>query len=518
MIGRRGGRRLSGERSRSSEGFVGLEPLEHRLLMSGDGPIGDAGPVVISEPADPIIVFIIKHGEDAVGEEWPTVDQGQSTVVADPVTEAEPEALIGFEQGNIRAPIVIGGMWTATDEPPADDGTASDPAADGGGTEVARDVPEDDGSEVPSHLLADIVEVNPASVAPKTKEWLCSSFRFEVGDLPCSRIAKVDSFGWEQGVVKDDVGAFREPMKEPAKVEVPNLKVTISMGDLLAWSDWHGSFVTDGVMQEGGLDAGKEVGETIDIINSVRVVHLENSLPSFFAKAASGMPATAVAGDTDSGRQGTVDCHLPLAIPECMDQGGGTKADQGDARDDAGWEGQIFECIPAATVFRPGRTTPKLVAQGPQTAVVVGPSGEEIFTDKYGRVKVQFHWDREGKKEENSSCWMRVSQIHAGKGWGGITIPRVGQDVVSEPREGHPDRPIVTGRVYHGDGAVGGGHNEILIDDTKGKEFVRAHGRSAYTDDHQVRKVTNNETIQIGNDRTETVAEADVPAVRGPRK
>ena len=87
--------------------------------------------------------------------------------------------------------------------------------------------------------------------------------------------------------------------------------------------------------------------------------------------------------------------------------------------------------------------------QGPQTAVVVGPDGDEIFTDEYGRIKVQFHWDREGKKDENSSCLIRVSTSWAGKGWGAIRMPRTGQEVIVDFLEGDPDQPIVTGCVYN---------------------------------------------------------------------
>ncbi len=97
---------------------------------------------------------------------------------------------------------------------------------------------------------------------------------------------------------------------------------------------------------------------------------------------------------------------------------------------------------------RPG-STPRPVMRGPQTATVVGPSGEEIFTDKYARVKVQFHWDRLGKKDQNSSCFVRVSQGWAGSNWGFIQIPRIGQEVIVEFIEGDPDRPIITGRVYN---------------------------------------------------------------------
>src|SRR4029079_7622412 len=84
------------------------------------------------------------------------------------------------------------------------------------------------------------------------------------------------------------------------------------------------------------------------------------------------------------------------------------------------------------------------------TAIVVGPAGEEIFTDIYGRVKVQFHWDRQGKRDEHSSCWMRVTQIWAGAAWGAMYIPRIGHEVVIDFLEGDPDRPLIVGRVYHG--------------------------------------------------------------------
>ncbi|HSH96455.1 MAG TPA: type VI secretion system tip protein TssI/VgrG, partial [Roseimicrobium sp.] len=110
-----------------------------------------------------------------------------------------------------------------------------------------------------------------------------------------------------------------------------------------------------------------------------------------------------------------------------------------------------FSTIPSTVTYRPQRITPKPFVQGPQTAMVVGPAGEEIYTDKYGRVKVQFHWDREGKFDQNSSCWVRVSQIWAGKNWGGITIPRIGQEVVVDFLEGDPDQPIIIGRVYNGE-------------------------------------------------------------------
>ena len=108
-----------------------------------------------------------------------------------------------------------------------------------------------------------------------------------------------------------------------------------------------------------------------------------------------------------------------------------------------------FECIPFALPFRPERKTTRPVMRGVQTAVVVGPAGEDIFTDKYGRVKVQFQWDREGKNDANSSCWLRVSTLWAGKQWGMIHIPRIGQEVIVDFLEGDPDAPIIVGSVYN---------------------------------------------------------------------
>jgi type VI secretion system secreted protein VgrG len=179
-----------------------------------------------------------------------------------------------------------------------------------------------------------------------------------------------------------------------------------------------------------------------------------------------------------------------------------------------------FECIPSSTPFRPPRVTAAPVVQGCQTAVVVGPGGEEIFTDKYGRVKVQFHWDREGKRNENSSCWIRVSHPWAGKGWGAVSIPRIGQEVIVDFLEGDPDQPIIVGRVYNagqmppyglpGQAVVsgiksnstkgGGGYNEIILDDTKGNELIRVHGQK-----DREKKIEHDERSNIGNDRTEGV-------------
>jgi Rhs element Vgr protein len=155
-----------------------------------------------------------------------------------------------------------------------------------------------------------------------------------------------------------------------------------------------------------------------------------------------------------------------------------------------------FSCIPGAVSFRPPRVTPWPVMRGTQTARVVGPDGEEIHTDKYGRVKVQFNWDREGKFDENSSCFIRVCQGLAGGNYGILFLPRVGQEVIVDFLEGDPDQPIIIGRVYNDDhmppyelpkektkaviktnsSKGGGGTNEIRFEDLKDKEqlFIQA--------------------------------------------
>ena len=154
-----------------------------------------------------------------------------------------------------------------------------------------------------------------------------------------------------------------------------------------------------------------------------------------------------------------------------------------------------FTCIPESVTFRPPRTTPKPVIQGLQTAVVVGPDGEEIFTDKYGRVKVQFYWDREGKRDDKTSCFIRCAQASAGMQWGSMFIPRIGQEVVVSYLEGDPDRPLIVGAVYNDEqmpayelpaektksyiktnSTTGGdGYNEIRFEDKKDKEQIFIH-------------------------------------------
>jgi len=188
----------------------------------------------------------------------------------------------------------------------------------------------------------------------------------------------------------------------------------------------------------------------------------------------------------------------------------------GGQTDGEGFYSCSFTAIDATQPFRSPRITPKPSIPGPQTAMVVGPSGEEIYTDEYGQVKVKFHWDRYSKADENSSCWIRVAQVWAGKNWGAMYIPRIGQEVIIEFLEGDPDQPIITGRVYNDQAKPpyvpktnptistlksnsskgGGGFNEIRFEDKKGDEQIFIHAEKNL----DVR-VKNDCREYVGNDR-----------------
>lgn len=145
--------------------------------------------------------------------------------------------------------------------------------------------------------------------------------------------------------------------------------------------------------------------------------------------------------------------------------------------DTAEWKYECaFSVVDAQSPYRKAQSTPKPIVQGPQTAVVVGPAGETIWPDKYGRVKVQFHWDREGGNDENSSCWVRVSQNRAGKNWGESYVPHIGHEVIVSFLEGDPDRPIVTGRVYNADNmppvGLPGGKTQLAMRDQGNNEMI----------------------------------------------
>jgi type VI secretion system secreted protein VgrG len=195
----------------------------------------------------------------------------------------------------------------------------------------------------------------------------------------------------------------------------------------------------------------------------------------------------------------------------------------------AGEGGEFYNCrievMDSAQPYRSERITPKPVVQGPQTAIVVGPSSEEIYCDEYGRVKVQFHWDRYGSNDENSSCFVRVSQLWAGKAWGGIHIPRIGQEVLVSFLEGDPDQPLITGRVYNAvnmppydmpanktrrgiksrssKGGSSKDYNEFRFEDKKGKEEVYLHAEkdlNTVVENNEQRQTFNTRKTIVGTD------------------
>jgi type VI secretion system secreted protein VgrG len=209
----------------------------------------------------------------------------------------------------------------------------------------------------------------------------------------------------------------------------------------------------------------------------------------------------------------------------------------------SGGEPAGFSCslqaIPGKTTFRPARNTPKPVVQGTQTAFVVGPAGEEIHTDKYGRVKAQFHWDRYSKTDDKSSCWVRVAQPLAGKEWGMFHLPRVGQEVLVDFLEGDPDEPVVIGTLYNGEAMPpwtlpdnktqsgfksksykGQGFNEVRFEDKAGSEEIYIHAQKDQTElvEHdRVEQVNNEHHLTIGKDSFEDIGGDHHVSVGGDR-
>ncbi|PKM24219.1 MAG: type VI secretion system tip protein VgrG [Gammaproteobacteria bacterium HGW-Gammaproteobacteria-13] len=179
-----------------------------------------------------------------------------------------------------------------------------------------------------------------------------------------------------------------------------------------------------------------------------------------------------------------------------------------------------FTATPWDVPFRPPLAHPKPKVLGSQTAVVTGPAGEEIHCDEYGRIKVQFFWDREGQADDKTSCWLRVASSWAGDGYGGIAIPRIGMEVLVTFLEGDPDQPLVTGCLYHAEHVVpydlpanktrtvfktlstpgGGGYNELRIEDKKGAEQIYLHAQRDWDEN-----IEHDQKIRVGNERHDTV-------------
>ncbi len=190
-----------------------------------------------------------------------------------------------------------------------------------------------------------------------------------------------------------------------------------------------------------------------------------------------------------------------------------------------------FHCIPSEVHFRPAQKNKRPAMKGPQSAIVTGPAGEEIYIDEFGRIKVQFIWDREGENDENSSCFLRVMQTWAGNGWGASFIPRIGHEVIVTFLDGDPDRPIVTGAVYNGvnkppyssktqsgikthstKSGTSANYNELRFEDKKGSEQVYIHAEKNLDT-----MVENDETLTVDNDRTKTVKNDENSTIENDR-
>ena len=314
----------------------------------------------------------------------------------------------------------------------------------------------------------------------------------------------------------------------PAGKETHKLKVTGSE----AWEvyDWPGEYAQrfDGINRSGGEQPGELQKIFQDNGRTVEIRMDEEATLAVVARGASNVKHLVAGHKLKLKRHFSSDGEYVLASVTHRASFG---ADYRSGKDALLTYQNAFTCFPSALPYRPKRTTPKPVVQGSQTAVVVGPKGEEIFTDKYGRVKVQFHWDREGKNDEDSSCWVRVGQMASGRRWGTSFWPRIGQEGIVDFLEGDPDQPIVVGSVYNADQMPpylgqgpdgkhkndnkvsgfksnttkgGQGYNEWRFDDTKDKEQLFLHAERNM--DVRVKKdamesVLNDKHLTVGQEK-----------------
>jgi type VI secretion system secreted protein VgrG len=330
-----------------------------------------------------------------------------------------------------------------------------------------------------------------------------------------------------------------KPIADSIPVGKATHKLKVAGVDQLELYDWPGEYAQrfDGVDKGGGDRAGDLQKIFDDARRTVEIRMQQETTPSLMIQGASSCRQLAAGhkftldtapGDAAAKQMRAEGAYVLTTVSHFATQSGYQTGESSFRYQNH------FACIPAALPFRPPRVTPRPVIQGTQSAVVVGPPGEEIFTDKYSRVKVQFHWDRQGKNNADSSCWLRVATPWAGKQWGMIHIPRIGQEVLVAFLEGDPDQPIIVGSLYNAemmppyklpDKKTQSGlktrstlqgtpenFNELRFEDKKGSEDVYFHAEKDFhrevehDDDLQV---GNDQTIEIKNNRTENVKEGD---------
>ncbi|MEM9693609.1 MAG: type VI secretion system tip protein TssI/VgrG [Myxococcota bacterium] len=228
------------------------------------------------------------------------------------------------------------------------------------------------------------------------------------------------------------------------------------------------------------------------------------------------------------------------ALVEVVHRGGGARPSDASLEDGGPSYVNEWSAVDEERTYPALVATRKPTISGVQTAMVTGPSGEEVHTDEHGRIKVKFHWDRHGADDDNSSCWLRVSQSWAGAGFGAMFVPRVGQEVIVSFIEGDPDRPLVTGRVYHGTNVPphplpaekakstlrsqstkgGGGANELTFDDSKGDELMYLHAQKnlrAEVELDRTQTVGQHDSLTVAKRRAVSVGEDETHRVGGSR-
>ncbi|MGO9600240.1 MAG: type VI secretion system Vgr family protein, partial [Isosphaeraceae bacterium] len=312
-----------------------------------------------------------------------------------------------------------------------------------------------------------------------------------------------------------------KPTLDSVQVGTVSHKLKVAGNDKLELYDYPGGYAQrfDGVTPGGG-----------DRASDIQNIFQDNERTVGLRMQQETTPALSITGKStcrqfSAGHKFTLDRHFNANGVYVLTQVGHF-ATMGDTYTSGSDTSQIyentFECIPSALPFRPARTTPRPTVEGTQTAVVVGSLPvEQIFTDKYGRVKVQFFWDRKGKFDADSSCWIRVATAWAGKGWGQINIPRIGHEVIVDFLEGDPDQPIIVGSVYNAENMPSKklpegkktsglvtrtndpsvpGFNQMTCDDSDGKEMITIHGQYDMST-----TIEHDQTLLVKNDRTDTV-------------
>ena len=324
----------------------------------------------------------------------------------------------------------------------------------------------------------------------------------------------------------------KESIMELVRAGTITHKLKGQPNELLEIYDFPGAYAVrfDGINRSGGEQPDRLQKILEDNKRTVRLRMQAEALPSLTIHGTSGCR------NFVAGHKFTLDRHFDangdyVLVSVTHEASMGSAYRTGSTAGDLSYS-NIFTCIPSQLPYRPPRRTSIPFVRGVQNAIVTGPPGEEIFTDKYGRVKVQFYWDREGKNDANTSCWLRVCTHWAGRRWGSINIPRIGQEVVVAFLEGNPDQPLVVGSVYNAkqmppndlpnskvvsglksNTLKGSGYNEFSINDTPGNEKIVTHAQ------HDMNTtIENNQADVIHNNRETTVDVNDTETIGSNQK